>query len=643
MKHCTHLVIRPATIARTPRLLGVNVEIQDHHDQTNLWDWLADSGATALREFHPEQTLRDPALKPDAWSEINKKADFDAWRQRVLADPAGPAIRWEHYVFDRRVPWIGVPDRIIEKVNALGIAPLYSLGYAPGLFGKPLIRDIHCEHVPTDDDIDWEAAASAYDYYFAVIHHYATRYAGQWFMMVNEPENRAGWFHLPDDLKDLNWPQLFWEADQATIDRYGRIIGAQYAALARLARMAIEDVRTLLGTAPNATHLRLTGPTTVFWQPLWRFAGQYLDALDFHHYHPSANTFPNLFAAAAEEASRFDKHLAISEFNQYSGGIPIDRNLFSLPNALQTADLVLTVLAMARPHDPPIDFATLYLFSFPSTHRNFKHLVYGDMNLVDWQGLDTPLWSRGKAGRAFGEEDWYPTFEEQQLRFATPAYHLFRMIARSCRNAAGQPHAFDVLDVGIVNPTTSGPQDVPDQLQVTAVDQRDRLIVNILNRTDTPARNCQVDLARLGRAYTFAIVRCTDRTRHDTAITQHTLAEDPATFNVPKRSLVQIIFTNEPLDQITSLSLKEQSITPGSMAGLDRWQTTRLRAIAQTPAGPLDITETNVIWTSYHPDIIRADQGGLIQRLRGSRSEVTITANTADDRISAQVVIPANQ
>ncbi len=61
--------------------------------------------------------------------------------------------------------------------------------------------------------------------------------------------------------------------------------------------------------------------------------------------------------------------------------------------------------------------ACAYLFHFPATHRNYKALVYGDMNLVDWSGRDDRLWGRG--------DEWHPTLEEMQLRHATPAYDIF--------------------------------------------------------------------------------------------------------------------------------------------------------------------------------------------------------------------------
>ena len=78
MRHFSRLRIRPDEVARTPRRLGVNAELQDHHDETNLWDWIADSGAGAVREFHPEVSLRRAPAEPGTWGPISGRADFDA-------------------------------------------------------------------------------------------------------------------------------------------------------------------------------------------------------------------------------------------------------------------------------------------------------------------------------------------------------------------------------------------------------------------------------------------------------------------------------------------------------------------------------------------------------------------------------------
>ena len=76
------ILVGNKVVAQTPRHFGVNVEVQEHYDRCNLWDWLVDSGASVIREFHPEKYLRKEPLTPKQLEGIRTKADFDQWRQR---------------------------------------------------------------------------------------------------------------------------------------------------------------------------------------------------------------------------------------------------------------------------------------------------------------------------------------------------------------------------------------------------------------------------------------------------------------------------------------------------------------------------------------------------------------------------------
>lgn len=640
MRDHTVLTIVPNTIARTPRHVGVNVELQEHADRTNLWDWLADSGVSVAREFHPEVSFRTGPAEAGDYGDLPDRQAFDAYRKRVNQDPAG-AVGWDRYRFAQSIPWMGVPDAIAAKVHALGIEPLYSLGYHTKLFPRPLIRDVSFVGAAGDDMIDWAAAACAYEYYFAVIHRYATRQGGRYFMMINEPENQLGWFHMPAEFSDLHpkrdWARLSWDDDQPSPvgARYFDLLATQYGVMARLARLALEDVRTLLGGEPHAAYLHLSGPTNVVWKPLWDKAAPYLDALDYHHYHPDASTFRQTYEAVAARAGASGRNVAITEFNRYSGGTPIGYNLFSMGNALGMADLVMTVLGLAAPTGPVLEFIALYVLHFPSTHRNYKHLLYGDMNVVDWSGTDTPLWNRGEA--------WYPTFEEQQARFATPAYHLFRMLNRCVSYGAVRhgPHA--VLPVGFSNPTSAAPHDIHDQLRVLAVRQPGQMIVTILNASDRPARNCYVDLSLLPEAhrYRWAVVRRTTQRERDQVVAQTRCGEGPVHVDVPSQCMTQVILTELELDRVTPVALREASITPGGVGGLDLHQTTRLRAIGSLDGRDVDVTDVCVVWSSSDAGTVRVEQGGLVQRVRRGGGAVQVGAGTLMDQHWPSVTIPA--
>ena len=94
--------------------------------------------------------------------------------------------------------------------------------------------------------------------------------------------------------------------------------------------------------------------------------------------------------------------MAISEFNLRAGPVPFDRMLFVIDAALDQAAVVMTAISAGiyvdcsaqggavtrtNSHESSLDFLALYLFAGPSTHRSFKHLVYGDLNkhVVGWQ------------------------------------------------------------------------------------------------------------------------------------------------------------------------------------------------------------------------------------------------------------------
>ena len=83
------LLILPDPVATTPKHLGVNMLTQEYHDQINVWDWLAHSGATMVREFHPEKPLVKAQRPTARWESIDSREDFETYRSDVLEKP-GP-------------------------------------------------------------------------------------------------------------------------------------------------------------------------------------------------------------------------------------------------------------------------------------------------------------------------------------------------------------------------------------------------------------------------------------------------------------------------------------------------------------------------------------------------------------------------
>ena len=309
-----------------------------------------------------------------------------------------------------------IPQNIKSFIEAL-----VSIGLDQGsaTSGTNLLASV----APSLKDCDAEALMAIYEYAFAVMYRCAKDYGVRTFMTVNEPEWAPRFFHLPPELADLKRVPIIRESDhgQTTTngDRYRRCFGIQFKILAETIRLALDDVQALLGLK-----LRLSGPTSnQFFSVLADYAAPYLDVCDFHHYSDEANSHQNRIDQAQRIAGKYPgKSIAISEFNLRAGPVPFDRMLFVIDAALEQAAVVMTAI-QAGSADNPLDFLALYLFAGPSTHRSFKHLVYGDLNCLSWDGKDTALRSKGA--------EWYPSFEEQQLRHCTPAYHTMKMLARA--------------------------------------------------------------------------------------------------------------------------------------------------------------------------------------------------------------------
>jgi hypothetical protein len=91
-------------------------------------------------------------------------------------------------------------------------------------------------------------------------------------------------------------------------------------------------------------------------------------------------------------------------------------------------------------------------------------------------------------------------------------------------------------------------------------------------------------------------------------------------------SLTQVILTSLPLDRVESLRLEERSTTPGTLEKLELHQTTRLRAIGTIDGEEIDLTELCVCWSSEEQWCVPVYQAGLVQRLRDTTRDITITA-----------------
>jgi hypothetical protein len=614
-------LLDPRPVGKTPKYLGVCLEVAEDADRSNLWDWLTDSGAQMVRLIHPDRDLRRTPADGARFAGIAFQQDFEAFRARLLADPERN-VPWQLYLFDQRIPWIGVPDDAIRQATASGVVPIVSMAYAPRYYTRPLLQTYDDGFLAPDAAINWDAAASAYEYYFAHIYRYAHRYGTTHFMLLNEPDSR----------------------DSQLVKETG--------VLARMARLALEDTRLTLADTRVAASLCLSAPACHFaWEDYWPYVEPYCDVLDFHFYDPDPEMFTRQATRVALRARPSGKKIAFTEFNRIGGPLQSDQALFALKPALQFAALVMAILSASQPHDPGCEMALAYEFQFPATHRSFKSLVYGDMNLVDWTGQDNALNKKPDA--------CYPSFGQLQLRMATPAYHLFKMLAR-CTPGARACEAYEVLALGesakglchVFDPSTRhnvfrllSPEKyyalhgVGPDLRTLAVRTPDRLLILILNAGPTDATRIAFNLELLPERYATAIIRETSLWRRDQAIRQVRVNSPEIVVDLPAESLTQIIFTKEDLSQVSELRLEETTFTPGAAQRLGLLETTRLRALGKLGDDWIDLTELNVVWASSEPELVVVYQGGLVQRRVASADTVTITAETLDGIAAPALII----
>lgn len=610
-------------VGQTPKYLGVCLEVADHAERSNLWDWLADSGAKMVRVVHPDKDMRIQPASESTYKSIITKSDFDVFRARLLGDPE-KNIPWSNYRFDKEIPWLGIPDVEIKKVVQSGVSPIISLAYGPHYYPGSLLKVFTDEIQAKDENVNWAAAASAYEYYLAHVYRYANRNGVTHFMMINEPSGGV---------------------------KYIQQIGV----IARMGRLALEDVRATLSDKRTAAALRLSGPACYGnWEEFWPYMEPYVDFLDSHYYNPDPDMFTRRYNRAAMRASQTGKKVAFTEYNRIGGPLQPDQALWAMKPALQLGALTMSVLSSGQAKEPGCEMALLYEFQAPATHRNFKSLVYGDMGLIDWTGRDHGL-------NGWGSE-WYPSFEELQIRFATPAYHIFKMLCRCAPGAGAGVESYEVLGVG---ESAKGFGEVWDkeisnniyrmtderkyyalggagpEIRVLAVRTPERLIITVLNSAPTPVKRVGFDLDYAKETYATALVRETSLNRRDQVIAQMAVIGKRVVVDLPAESMTQIILIKEDLTKVTELKFEEKTVTPGTIKDLALYQTTRLCALGKIGERWMDLSELNIVWSSSEERLVNVYQAGLVERVRQTGKSVVITAKTLEGGLQiSETVMP---
>jgi hypothetical protein len=620
-------LIDPVPVGQTPQFFGIVVEILTDSDRSNIWDWMLDSGMSMGRAPHPDVDLRRAGRDFAPYEKIKTKADFESFRERLKRDPAGQ-IPWQDYRFDEEVPWFGTPFRVAAKYQACKIPLVLSIPYRTGRDPLPLLKDsgLAIDTPATDDEVIWATAASAYEDYLAHMFAFASRFGVTHFMMVNEPKEHD---------------------EDAPLVRSTGVV-------AHLARMALEDTRANLADQKLASELSLSGPANYLGREIyWKHVSPYVDFMDYHYYDPDGRMHQWNYSRAEAFLAPFGKRIAMTEFGRIGGPMQMDEILFGMRPSLQVADIAMAVLSAARPNTPGFEMALFYEFAFPAVSRNRKSLVYGDLNLADFTGDDSPL--RGnKAGLV-------PTFEEMQLRAPTPAYYAFKMIARCAPGLrADGLKTYPVLAMRPSDDAFTHRSDPSSganvyrklnpelyaalggaalEIRSFAVKTPERLYALILNQSPTEVKSVRLDVSRLDAGYRSAVVRELSQRRRDEPIAEIQLSRKPVTVDFPPYSLTQIIFVKDDLSLVEELKVEEAGATPGRLAHLGKLETTRLRTLGRIGQDWIDLTELNILWSSSLADSVRVYHGGLTQRIVPSEKPITLTAKTINGRKKVDVLV----
>lgn len=623
-KQYNTFVLDNIPIAKTPKYLGLNVEVMKYANKTNLWDWLEVSNANIVRTPHPARFLRKEEDDVNRrYAQVKTKKEFDVFRERIKKDP-GKEIIWNNYLFSEDLPWLGIMDEIMSKLKENGKESIFEMSYDTSSYPGPILLKQPEGTAFPDDIIHWSAAASAYEYYFACMYRYSLQKQTCYYMMRNEP---------PLD-------------DEFTFQQFGMF--------GKMARMAMEDVRSVLEDKSYAASLQLVGPAVYSaYEEYLEYTKNDIDILDVHFYDTGGYQFREKLRRALMRARQNNLKLSLTEFGRIGGGMDIEQSLFSFSASFQLAKLIMEVLSVTAPNDPVFEMALFYQLQFPATHRNYKSLVYGDMNMVDWTGLD-------QAPRSVFPED--PSFQQLQLRFATPAFDIYRMLARCTPgNKSKNESGYKVYELMYANRGVTATKDMrtgrnlwpdldlnkyyangglPFNVKSVVVESNDRLYINLLNQEPAALKDMKIDISSFPRTYTTAVVRETSLTKRDEPVSQQKIEDSIIHIDIPAESFLQIILVKEDLNAISEIKTEEQTVTPGNLNNLGLYETTVLKTKGKIDNRWVDISDLNVEYDLDYNSGCRIYSSGLLQRTNeNGRKDCKVKVSLLNGEKSVQVTV----
>lgn len=627
------LLIGPDPIAKTPHHLGFNAELLNFFNESNLADWMADSNGTICRIFVSKGFIKGE------FDAIKTEEDFNRYRAAVRENPE-QKIRW---IANQPAANQGKPDRtedICRLMLKAGIEPLIDVAVGgKGNYKESILIDVR-KTAEAPQNINWAAAAAAYESHFAAFYRLG-KLGVRYFMMANEPEYGWSGFYYPADVAP---DKLAWS-------ERGEYVGRQLGAIAKMGRYALEDVQELLKSQNDPRKFVFSGPGAhTSWENFWKYVSPYVDCLDSHCYEPNGKVFEGVQDRMAMRSGT--KSLAFSEFNLISGPMTPYNSMFTDASAMLLGGVLQSILQASSVKEPDLEFAALYLFNYPATHRMFKSLVYGEMDAIDAAGF-------------IQQSPVAPTLETMQIRTATLSYFVFKMLARCVPGTQSTLPSYEVLPLGMstlgfaqaVDPRDSrsiylklerdkyyADGGSGNEYEMSAIRTPDRLYVNVVNPGPGSNKDVEIDLELQPKNYRYAVVRETSEYKRDEVVAVVPVKDKRIKVAIPGNSLTQVILVELDLDKIQNLTLEERTLTQGTLAQLSRFQTTRLKAYGEIEKKKVDLSELNIEWKSSVPVLVRVYSGGLVQKYYETPKEVVVTASVYDSKVTAEAkVAPSKQ
>jgi hypothetical protein len=627
------LLIGPDPIAKTPHHLGYNAELLNFFNESNLADWMADSNGSICRMFVSKGFIKGE------FDHIKTEEDFNRYRAAVRENPE-QKIKW---AANQPTEKDKKPDRAEDTCRLMlkaSIEPLIDIGVgAKGNYKESILIDVR-KTVESPQNINWAAAAAAYETHFAAFYRFG-KIGVRYFMMANEPEYGWAGFYYPADVAP---DKLAWS-------ERGGYVGRQLGAIAKMGRYAVEDVQELLKSQNDPRKFVFSGPGAhTSWETFWQYVSPYVDCLDSHCYEANGKIFERVQDRMAMRSGT--KSLAFSEFNLISGPMTPFNSMFTDASALLLGGVLQSILQASSVNEPNLEFAALYLFNYPATHRMFKSLVYGEMDAMDAAGF-------------IQQSPVAPTLETMQTRTATLSYFVFKMLARCVPGSQSPLRSYEVLPLGM---STLGLAQAVDtrnsrsiylklerdkyyanggsgnEYEMSAIRTPDRLYVNVVNPGPGSNKDLEIDLELQPKVYRFAVVRETSECKRDEVVAVMPVKDKKVNVSIPANSLTQVILVDLALDKIQNLTVEEKTFTPGTLAQLSRFQTTRLKAYGEIEKKKVDLSELNIEWKSSVPVLVRVYSGGLIQKYFETQKDVIVTASVFNSNVSTEAkVAPSKQ